>query len=389
MVNYGLKTTAEDAAFANGSFGHGFEIDDTELVGKLHPGCVVIPSALAIGEREAISGKEFILAVVVGYDVGVRIGAAAFSIIDRGLHPTGVVGPFAAAATTSKILGFNKHQVLNALGIAGSETSGPMEYTKTGGSVKRLHAGFAAQEGIRAAFLAQRGITGPPTILEGQSGFCQAVANEYVLEEITKDLGEKFRILWTGTKPYCCCAAQHAAIDAVSGIAKEHEVSPEEIEEIIVGVPMFVLRMVATIVEPEDITGMQFSGSFNVALRLVKGSNSFTDYTEENRRDPEIRSLVKRVHFVFDEELEKVPRGGQTPTKATMRLKSGTTYHKRVDFAKGTVQNPMTREELGDKFRGLASVVMSHGRVEELVQAVEQLESLNDIRELGLLLSPS
>lgn len=385
IVNYGGKVMAEDAAFANATFGHGFEMDDTELVGRFHPGCVVVPPALAIGERERIGGKEFILAVVVGYDVGIRIGATMRLLAERGYHPTGVLGPFAAVATTSKILGFDKHQVLDALGIAGSEPSGIMEYTRTGGSVKRLHGGFASQKGIRAALLAQRGLTGPPTILEGERGFCQAYANEYFLEEITKDLGKEFRILWTGTKPYCCCAAQHAAIDGVSSIVKEHNVTPEEIQEIVVGAPNLTLQMVGAIVEPEDITGMQFSGAFGVALRLVKGGNWFKDYTEENLRDPQIRSMAKRVRFVFDEEMEKITKG-HCPAKVTIQLKNGATYQERVEYAKGTVPNPMTSKELRDKFTELASVVMSHRQADHIVQTVKELESLNDIEKLASLL---
>lgn len=385
VVNYGLRTSVEDATFANATFGHGFEMDDTELHSVTHPGCVVIPPALAIGEMEMISGKEFLTAVVVGYDVMIRIGTAARSMLYRGFHNTGALGPFGSAAATSKILGLNTDTVISALGIAASDSSGISEHTETGGSVKRLHAGFAAQAGMRAAFLAQRGLTGPPTVLEGKKGFCQAFADEYSLKEITAGLGKEFRILWTGNKAYCCCAAQHSVIDAASKIAREHPVTPEEIEKIIVGQVPQDVRAVGSIIEPQDITSAQFSGRFGVALRLIKGGNGFKDYSEKNLRDPEILSLAKRVDYIVAEGLEK-PSEDSAPAEVTIRLKDGTIYKERVDYAKGTVQNPMTKDELQDKFKGLASMVLSDDRVEKIIQTVEELEKLDNVYQLGSLL---
>jgi 2-methylcitrate dehydratase PrpD len=172
VVHYGLRTTMDDAAFANAVFNHGFEMDDDEPNSVSHPGCVVIPPALALGEKDKTKGKEFLTAVVVGYDVMIRIGTATRPLIKRGFHGTPVIGTFGAAAAVSKILQLNTDTVLHALGIAASNTGGIAEYTVSGGSVKRLHAGFASQGGLRAAFLAQYGLTAPATALEGEKGFC-------------------------------------------------------------------------------------------------------------------------------------------------------------------------------------------------------------------------
>lgn len=385
VVNYGDKMVAEETAFVNATFGHGFELDDTDLTSKLHPGCVVISPALAMGETVSIDGKKFLLALVVGYEVGMRIGAAMHLLINRGLHPTGMLGPFASAATTGKILGFDKHQMLNSLGIAGSEAGGVLECTRTGGTIKRLHAGLAAQKGIRAALLAQRGVTGPPTILEGQKGFCQAFLSEYSLEDITKDLGKEYKILTTGTKPYCCCAAQHSAIDAVSSIVREYNVRPEDIREVTVGLAKAELLMAGSGVDPENVTGMQFSTAFGIALRLIKGGNGLKEYTEENLKDPQIRGMAKRINFIFDEDLEKIAKGCG-PANVTMRLKNGAKYQKRVDFAKGTIQNPMTKEELRNKFNELASSIIPPSQAAKIVLTIEKLERLNNIDDLTSLL---
>ena len=385
VLNYGLRTTAEDATFANATFGHGFEMDDTELHSVTHPGCVVISSALALGEMGMISGRELITAVVVGYDAMIRVGTAAVTLMFGGFHGTPVVGVFGAVAAASKVLGLPADVVLNAIGIAASNACGISEYSLTGGSVKRLHAGFAAQGGVRAALLAQLGLTGPPTALEGKKGFCESFADEYFLNEITDGLGKEFRILWTGNKPYCCCAAQHATIDATSKIAQEHNVKPQDIAEITVATKAREVRAVGNIVEPEDIISAQFSGRFGIGLRLIKKGNQLKDYSEQNLRDPEILGLARKVSYAVDEELENLP-SNVAPARVTMKLKDGTVYEERVDYAKGTVKNPMTKKELEDKFRGLASTVLSDDRVERIIQTISRLEQLDDVAKLGLLL---
>ena len=142
---------------------------------------------------------------------------------------------------------------------------------------------------------------------------------------------------------------------------------------------------VGSIYQPADITGAQFSGAFGIALRLLKGGNQFLDYTTENLRDPEILGLAKKVRFVINEELEKLP-AGSAPARVTIRLTDGTHHTAQVDYAKGTVQNPMTSEELQAKFRGLASMVLPADRVEKIVQTAGELEELDNIHELGTLL---
>jgi 2-methylcitrate dehydratase PrpD len=211
--------------------------------------------------------QKVITAVVLGYDVALRVGDAAKDAIKE--DSTLQFLPFVAYAVR-KIVKMNSDQVLNAFGLVASHCSGLMEYSETGGEVKRLHGGIAANAGIRSAMLAKHGFTGPPTVLEGRKGFCQAFSDTYRLEDITDRLGKEFRILRTGLKPYCCCAGQHAALDAASLIVDKHQVAPEEIEGIVVGQGPQEFKVVGTIVEPRDIASTQFSGRFGIALRLLK-----------------------------------------------------------------------------------------------------------------------
>jgi 2-methylcitrate dehydratase PrpD len=387
IVYYMFKTTAEDAAFANATFGHGFEMDDTEMHTITHPGSVVIPSALAMGEMMKISGKELITAIVAGYEAMIRIGLAARTSMERSFHGTSVSGPFGSAAAACKILGVDGATMANALGIAASESGGVSEYTISGGSVKRLHAGFAAQAGLKAALLAKNGLTGPSAALEGQKGFCQAFSNKCYIEEITAGLGKEFRIMWTGNKPYCCCAGQHTAIDATQEITKKHPLRPEEIAEVTIEQMPQEVRSVGNIIEPQDITAAQFSGRFGVALRLIKGSNGFRDYTMENIKDYQILNLARRTRYVANENL-KEKSSEAAPAIVTIKLKNGEVLQQRVDYAKGTIKNPMSKKELEDKFRGLASMTVSAEQVEKIIQTVTDLEELEDVIKLVLLLMP-
>lgn len=236
IVNYGDKTTAENAAFVNATFGSSFEIDDADLTALVHSGSVTIPTALALGEREHSTGKDYILAVVLGYEVIHRVGSAiARSALHRGFHTTSLSGPFGAAAAAGSILKFDKDKVLNALGIAGSHASGLREYTHTGSEVKRIHAGIAAHGGLRSALLAGFGLDGPTTILEGEGGFCRAFADDYNLKDITKDFGKEFAVMQMWSKSYACNGMLQAPIDAIHMIRREHPFKLEDIEEVIMG----------------------------------------------------------------------------------------------------------------------------------------------------------
>lgn len=384
IVHYGDRTKLENAAFANSSFGHGFEMDDHYLPGQSHPGCIVVPSALAVAERQNASGKQMILGVVAGYEVMGRINKAIVpSCSMRGFHaPTSISGPFAAAAVAGKMLGFDPELMVNALSIAGSHAAGTMEYDHSGGSVKRMHAGMASHGGLRAALIAQKGLTGPPTILEGHHGFCHAFADQYNLNEITDNLGKDFRVtLGSAFKAYASCGAMHSGIDAVRKLVAENQFSVKDIAEITYGTNRQSISHIGAVYEPTDITSAQFSAPIGVALTLLKGSNGFEVYNEKNIHDPEIIALAKKVKMVIDKQVDSefpATRG----SRIIIKLKDGKTLEAKVDYSKGTPQNPMTRVEFEGKFRGMASVNADKDRVEEILKTVKKLDELKSVSTL-------
>lgn len=389
IFNYGLKTGVYDAVFVNASFGRSTEIDDIDEIGKCHIGSMVIPTAIAVGESELIDGREFIKSVVAGYDVASRLSTAIRSAITKGFHPTTLVAPISSAVTAGIILKLNENEMLSAIGIAASHSSGLMEFTLSGGSVNRLHGGIGASGGVRSAYLAQEGFSGPETILEGNKGFCSAFTNEYQIDEVTRDLGSDYRILGVGLRRYCCCGTQNTGLDALGDIMDNHDINANEIQEIVVEVPKNIFRLVGTITEPNDTTCAQYSGRFGIALRILKGGNTFKQYyQQENLRDPEILTLIKKINYVLDEKLE--PHASGIPTKLTIKLINGTVFKKQIDIPKGSIHNPMTREERLAKFRELASTVFSDSKkLDEIIKTVERLDELDDIKKLtDLLISP-
>jgi len=386
ILNYGDKVKAENAVFANATFGHGFEMDDTYLPGNSHPGCIVVTSALACGEKDLIDGKGLIAAIVAGYEVMDRVArSVAPSFANRGFHTTPGTGPFAAAAVTGKILGFNEDLMLNALSIAGSHCAGIGEFSQTGGSVKRMHAGMAAMGGIRSALLARAGLTGPPTVLEGKKGFCKAFADSCRLEELGQLPGEDLLIMRTSIKQYSCCYQIHGPIDGTRQLMKKHSIKPEDIEEIIMGSNQRSLGVVGTIREPKDIAGAQFSAAFSLAMQVVRGSNFFNDYVEENLDDPEIMKMAKKVRLEVDKEAQAAyPL--KRASRVTIKTRDGKVYQQWLEGAHGTPEDPMSRAEVQQKFRSLASVVLPDERVKSIIDTVEKLDTLSDVSVLTRLL---
>lgn len=387
IINYGDKVPSEHAAFVNATFGHGFEFDDNHRHSTSHPGSVVIPAAFAMGERELIDGKSFILAVVTGYEVMGNIGKAVSpSIVHRGHHPTSSLGPFGAAAAASKVLGFSQDEMVNALGIAGSYCSGLSEFMITGGDVKRIHAAIGAQSGVRAALLASQGLTAPPTILEGERGFCNTFADECHPDDITAGLGKHWVVIETNYKRYCCCYSIHSPIDAVSKIISDHKIIPANVEEVIVGLSRASCGAVGSSRQPKTVTEAQFNAPFSLAMTLIKRSNNFKDYNEETIENPEILSLSKKIRAIIDEEVDaEFPE--KMAARVTIRMKDGARYQEKVDFARGTPENPMTREELEAKFLSTATAIMPRQKAMEIINTINALETMGNISELARLLT--
>jgi 2-methylcitrate dehydratase PrpD len=388
VVNYGLRTTASNAAFANSAFGHGFEMDDNHAQTSLKGSAVAVPTALAIGEQRLASGKEFITALVMGYELMIRaVKTIAPSLWSRGNHPTGHVGALGAAVITGMLHQLDQNTLAHALGVAANHMVGFAEVHPSGrGHIKRIYGSMAAAGGIRAALLAAEGMTAPATTLDMGSGFLRSLdVEENNAAHLTAELGSRWHILDVHHKIYAQDGFIQPMSEALERIRDSQSFSIEDIDEIWIGTNSRAKHeVVGLITDPQTIVDAQFSASFSVALFLVKGGAGPREYTEENLRDPRIRALSKRVALEVDDEIEREfqstrPRGA----KVIIRLKSGKELKEQVNHLR-----QMTPEDLNAKFHALSSVVLDKDRGERVMREVHNLEGITSMTQLVPLLVP-
>jgi 2-methylcitrate dehydratase PrpD len=386
VIGSGTKGEAGNAALANGTMAHGFEIDDVLICALHHPGVVIVPAALAMAERENSSGREFIEAVVAGYEVMNRVGKAVGteSHVMRGFFPTSTNGPFGAAAAAGKLLRLTEEQMTDALGIAGSQSGGLFEGIKEGMMTKRLGAGRAAQSGVMAAELAKLGFTGSRTVLEGEWGYLKAFSDKADPALLTEKLGDSYNIMETTFKPYPCCKALHAAIDGMLDLNRQHAFDPEQVTEVVIGGYEKLVRM-HDIYEPATSMAAQFSIPYVVSIALLKGNPGVEVFEEKSIRDAKVLEFARKVKLVVDPDVTPYFPANE-PSRVTVKLKNGSSYSKTVICSKGTPDNPMSPKELEEKFTCFASRVIPDKQVAKIIGLIRSLNALKSVRELSSLL---
>ena len=381
VIGQDWKTSAQYAALVNGTMGHGFEIDDFHGKSFLHPGTVVIPSALAVGEKVAADGKKFLTAVVLGYEVMIRIGlAVGISHNFRGFHPTGTTGPFASAAAAGKVLGLDEGRLLDALGLAGSLSSGIKEFAITGGMVKRYHAGKAAENGVVTALLASRGFTGPASVLEGKFGFLQAFSDKFDLTQLNENLKNHWEIMNINVKPYACCGGLHSMIDGLMAIKKSHKIEPKKINKVVVET---IEKVALQNSGPgtESVMAAQYSIPYTAALTIFKNIEDPSIFTDDVLRDKDIIALSKKVEI-----RASIKNAGMEKSRVTIEFDDGKKHVVDTDKPKGHPENPLTYDEVINKFKNLVSKFITSNQIEMIIEKVNGLERINDINEFGRLL---
>jgi 2-methylcitrate dehydratase PrpD len=387
----GAEVPSTSAPLANGTLIHSFEMDDLHRVGVIHPGSEAIPAADAlIRYVGGIDGKRFITAVVVGYEIGCRVGmTGGASQLRRGFHPSATSGTFAAGAAAAKILRLNPAKTVHALGIAGTQAAGLMA-AQHASMVKRMHPGRSAQAGVYGALLAAKGFTGIEDILEAPyGGFCSTFIDNPNLSHLTHQLGERFETLNVGFKPYPCCGSNHTSIDALKKILRKHpEVRPENVEKIRIRTTRATKLHVGWPYEPNSMTTAQMNLLFCVAVLLHDREFFVDQVTEKSIRRPDVLETTRKIEVVEDPQFDALGDEGRHGVDLEVQLRDGKSYSEKVLHAKGSDKHPMTREEILQKFRLLASRVLSRFRVEKLEDTLLNLEKLNDARQIGKLLVP-
>ena len=381
LIPGGEKTSALDAALANGIASHIMELDDVHRGSIIHAGAAVIPAALAAAEMTHASGRALIEGIVAGYETAIRVGEAVTPSHYYYWHNTGTCGTFGACAAAGKILGLNREQMVWAIGSAGTQAAGLWEFLSSGAMSKHLHPGKAAYNGLLSALLAKEGFTGAPAIIEGEKGFCRAMAPEFNLDRITDGLGgPPYKVEDNSFKIHSSCRHTHSPIDLTLDLAARHAISPGEVESIKVRTYRTALQITDK-PEPQSVFSSKFNMPFCVALALKAGSCGLNDFCEENLRDPEIRRVMSRVNLELDEAIDAL-HPARWGASVEITTSAGRSYAAATEFPKGDPENPVDEETLLSKFRFLAGASWEEDFVAGISRSVMGLEKIEDVAQL-------
>jgi 2-methylcitrate dehydratase PrpD len=346
---------AAGAALINGTAAHGEDFDDSFEGTPVHASAVVLPAVLAAAERHGASGTDVLRGYVAGAELMCRLALVAPTAIHRaGFHPTAVIGALGAAAGVGATLRLSPRQLTDALGVAGSMASGIIEYLAEGTWTKRLHAGWSAQAGLRAALLGRAGFFGPRTVLEGEHGFFRAFGIEAIRPDfslLTEDLGGDWRMTRIAFKPYACGTMLHPFIDCARRLARDG-VDPDGIEAVLCRVGEgTVHRLWEPLAEkraPSTSYSAKFSGPFAVALGLIEQAAGLEQFTEAKVRDRRLLELADKVRYEIDPK-DEYPRNYTGFVQVTLR--DGRVVEARQAHLRGGAREPLGREEILAKFR--------------------------------------
>ena len=419
-----------DAAFLGGTAAHGIELDDGFRQGSVHPGCVVIPAALALGCARHSDGQALMQAIVVGYETVIAIGRACHpDLRQRGFHPTAAVGVFGSAAAAGKLGALSPDRLANAFGLAASSAGGLFAFVNGGGDIKRLHAGHAAREGLQAALLADQGVEGPPGVLEARDGFMQAFAalaseasgqrgylvnarsghspepgssaraalaseasgqRGYLINARaghSPETGSSARVIALPPpfgitdcyiKPYPCCRHIQPAVEALIGVLTDENIASDEVERIEVA----TYRIAAEHAETrwDDFASAQLSFPYLIGLALKCRAIKLKHFADEVRRDPGFAAIARKLTVTAPPDVDRLyPQ--LRPARVTVTTARGS-FTRQADEALGSRIVPLDDAALEVKFLGLVGPVLGTARAKALAEQLWSIDALSDVAPL-------
>src|SRR5579864_6415354 len=353
VIGHARTLTASGAAFVNGTAAHGEDFDDTFEGGPVHAGAVIVPAVLAACERHNPDGRHALTGIAVGTEVLCRLSLVVPKAVHRaGFHPTAIFGAMGAAAGVGAALGLPEREIVDALGIAGSMASGIIEYLAEGAWTKRMHAGWAAQSGIRAALLARAGFIGPRTVFEGVHGLFQAFAHttQGDYDALLGDFGRRWVTDTLAFKPYPCGTMAQPYIDCARRLAARG-IKPEDVEailcEVAEGTVHRLWEPLADKQRPRNGYAAKFAVPYLLSAGFVHGGVGLGAFTESAIRDERVLALAAKVKFVIDPD-NPYPNNYTGHIRAT--LKDGSVVEERQPYLRGGAQEPLTQQDIVDKF---------------------------------------
>lgn len=380
---------ADMAAMVNGVLNHALDFDDTHAGSIVHVSAATVPAALAAGQEHGRNGRDVLHAIVLGNEVSVRVGrAAGGGFHARGFHPTGVCGIFGAVAAVARLMGASVPQTRNALGIAGSMAGGLLEFLADGSETKPVHPGWAAHAALNAVSFAVHGATGPRTVFEGTRGFFATYLHGELadLAGITDGLGHTWLTEEIAFKPYPACHYVHAPLDALTAIVREHGLAADDIESITAysndtGIGL-VLEPLEDKRTPRTAYDAKFSIPYAFGALMVHGHVGVETFTDEAITDRDVLAVAARVGYerrVYSERPDSFGGG------VRVRTTDGRTFEHELRYQRGGPDNPMSEQDVVDKYRANASVALEARQVDELEKYILNLDSAANLDPLWVL----
>jgi 2-methylcitrate dehydratase PrpD len=370
----GAKVSVANSVLSSGTAIHSFDFDDHSRA-KIHPGALVVPVVLALGEREQADSETLLAAMAAGYETMNRVSQAANPSRTRmrGWHLTGTTGTLAAAAAASVILKLDAATTASALGLAGTQSAGLWAFTADGGMSKRMHPGRSAQAGVVAALLAKRGFQGPRYILEAEDGgLLFGMSDSPRPGQLVDRLGSRWHSDETCFKPHAACGSNHACIDAALQLMREHRFAVSDIERVIAGVASVVNTQTGFDYRADSVLNAQMSLRYNVAVAMCDGQAYLEQFTPERIVEKNVVALAQKIEIEIDPEIDRAyPEiyGG----KVTFVTRRGETFTCKIDYSRGMPENPMPREEIARKYMSLGTAAVGQEAAAEILAAADRL----------------
>jgi 2-methylcitrate dehydratase PrpD len=390
VIAHDIRLPAIHAAFANSTFAHALDYDDTHDPAQLHATAAIIPAALAVAEDVGgIRGSDFITAIALGVDVGARLSMALRSHMHVGWVPASMFAGFGAVAALAKILRLSAEQTRNAFGIFYGQSSGSRQALLDGALAKRMQPAFASMQAIYATDFAKGGISGAVNVVRGKYGLAELYAGGKVnKEEITQELGRRFEITNMSFKMYPCCRGAHSAIEGTLRIAKRENIDPDAVDGVEVSVSPFTYDLVGSPfqIRNNPQVDAQFSIPYTVAVAIKRRAVGLSDFQPDVVvNDTDVHRFTSKV--VVRPDLERFKRDIDSPrTVVRIRCKDGREFIESVGTLKGEPTNPLTMEECVEKYRGCASFAHRQfpaDRAQRLIEVLLDLERVEDVRQIG------
>ena len=386
LFGHGKRCGVDAAAMANGTAIHGFELDDLHLKATLHSGAVTIPAAFALAEARGKTPREFLTAIVAGYEAGLRIGmAVGLGHGLRGHHTTGTVGTLAAAAVCANLLRLTPEQTSDALGIAATQAAS-LHGARTGAMSKRFHAGRAAQSGLLAAVLASKGFTGSSTALEQPfGGFFSTLCDEVNLDTVTAGLGEHWEITAVGFKAYASCGSTHTTVDAIERLMQQG-LTADNLKELRIHMSRKAVSNVGWRYVPAGVVAAQMNAFYTSAMKILEGDVFIEQFQQHKLAEPRVLSMIERIRINHEPAFDAGGAATRHKVRVEAELTNGQIRSVEVEQRKGSAHFPLTPQDIERKFRGLAKARLTPAQTEQVIAWVNNIDDMDTLHDLCALL---